>query len=249
MPIYMLQDEVYDFPPVNQSTNDGLLAIGGDLSPERLLVAYSSGIFPFYSEGEPILWWSPDPRMVLKPSDLKITKSLWKILESNKYSCSFDADFEGVINACASVPRTDDQAEEEDDKDEPSSWMSEDMIAAYCELHQLGFAHSVEVYQDNELVGGLYGVAIGKIFCAESMFHTKTDASKVALYNLCQFLTRNNFELIDAQQETAHMKRMGATPTPRKEFMKMLKGLVKEQSLVGNWGDGSAEMMRLTIGS
>ena len=245
MPVYMLKDEVYDFPPVSRSTKDGLLAIGGDLSPERLLVAYSSGIFPWYSEGEPILWWSLDPRMVLKPSDLKVTKSLWKVLESNKYSCSFDTDFEGVIRACASVPRTDDQAEEEDDQDEPSPWISEDMIVAYCDLHDLGIAHSVEVYQDNELVGGLYGVSIGKVFCAESMFHTKTDASKVALYNLCQFLIRNGIELIDAQQETANMRRMGAAPISRKEFIKTLKGLVKSPSLVGNWGDGSAEFTML----
>lgn len=243
----MLKDEVYDFPPVSQSTKDGLLAIGGDLSPERLLVAYSSGIFPWYTEGEPILWWSLDPRMVLKPADIKVTKSLWKTIESNKYSCSFDTDFEGVIRACATVPRTDDQIEEEEDKDEPSPWISEDMIAAYCDLHEMGFAHSVEVYQDNELVGGLYGVAIGKVFCAESMFHTKTDASKVALYNLCQFLIRNGFELIDAQQETGHMRRMGAVPIPRKAFMKMLKGLVKEMSLVGNWGNGSAELERLDL--
>ena len=249
MPIYMLQDEVLDFPPVSQSTKDGLLAIGGDLSPERLLVAYSSGIFPWYNEGEPILWWSLDPRMVMKPNDLKMTKSLWKTIESNKYSCSFDTDFEGVIRACATVPRTDDQIEEEEDKDEPSTWISEDMIAAYCELHDMGFAHSVEVYQDNELVGGLYGVSIGKIFCAESMFHTKAEASKVALYNLCQFMTRNNLELIDSQQETGHMKRMGASPIPRKEFMKLLKALVKNETLVGNWGDGSAEMMKLTIES
>ena len=243
----MLKDEMYDFPPVGQSTKDGLLAIGGDLSPERLLVAYSSGIFPWYSEGEPILWWSLDPRMVMKPSELKVTKSLWKTIESHKYSCSFDTDFEGVIRACATVPRIDDITEEEDDTDEPSPWISEDMIVAYCDLHNMGFAHSVEVYQDNELVGGLYGVAIGKVFCAESMFHTKTDASKVALYNLCQFLIRNGFELIDSQQETGHMKRMGAAPIPRKEFMKLLKGLVKQQSLVGNWGDGTAELMQLTI--
>ena len=243
----MLKDEVFDFPPVGQATKDGLLAIGGDLSPERLLVAYSSGIFPWYSEGEPILWWSLDPRMVMKPSDLKITKSLWKTIESHKFSCSFDTDFEGVIRACATVPRSDQQVvEEEEDADEPSTWISEDMIHAYCELHKLGFAHSVETYMDNELVGGLYGVSIGKIFCGESMFHTKSDASKVALYNLCQFLIRNGIELIDAQQETAHMRRMGAGPIPRKEFMKILKGLVKEQSLVGNWGDGTAELMQLT---
>ena len=244
----MLKDEVYDFPPVSQATKDGLLAIGGDLSPERLLVAYSSGIFPWYSEGEPILWWSLDPRMVMKPTDLKVTKSLWKTIESHKFSCSFDTDFEGVIRACATVPRADQQiVEEEEDADEPSTWISEDMIHAYCELHKLGFAHSVETYMDNELVGGLYGVAVGKVFCGESMFHTKSDASKVALYNLCQFLIRNGFELIDAQQETGHMKRMGAAPIPRKEFIKLLKGLVKQQSLVGNWGDGSAELMQLTF--
>lgn len=242
----MLQDEVLDFPPVSHSTSDGLLAIGGDLSPERLLVAYSSGIFPWFAEGEPILWWSLNPRMVMKPEDLKVTKSLWKVIESNKFSCSFDADFEGVIRACAMVPRTDLQ-EEDEDVDEPSPWISEDMIAAYCELHNLGFAHSVEVYQDNELVGGLYGVAIGKVFCAESMFHTKTDASKVALYNLCQFLTRNGIELIDSQQETAHMKRMGAVLVTRKEFIKTLKVLVNNETLVGNWGDGSAELRRLEV--
>ena len=248
MPVYMLKDEVYDFPPVSQSTKDGLLAIGGDLSPERLLVAYSSGIFPWYSEGEPILWWALDPRMVLRPEDIKVTKSLWKTIESNKYSCSFDADFEGVIRACATMPRTDDQAEEEEDQDEPSPWISEEMIAAYCDLNDLGIAHSVEVYQENELVGGLYGVSVGKVFCAESMFHTKADASKVALYNLCQFLTRNGIELIDAQQETAHMKRMGAAPITRREFMKKLKKLVNgQETLVGNWGDGSAELRKLTI--
>lgn len=248
MPVYMLKDEVYDFPPVSQSTKDGLLAIGGDLSPERLLVAYSSGIFPWYSEGEPILWWALDPRMVLRPEDIKVTKSLWKTIESNKYSCSFDADFEGVIRACATMPRTDDQAEEEEDQDEPSPWISEEMIAAYCDLNDLGIAHSVEVYQENELVGGLYGVSVGKVFCAKSMFHTKTDASKVALYNLCQFLTRNGIELIDAQQETAHMKRMGAAPITRREFMKKLKKLVHgQETLVGNWGDGTAELRKLTI--
>ena len=249
MPIYMLQDEVLDFPPVSQSSRDGLLAIGGDLSPERLLVAYSSGIFPWFAEGEPILWWSLDPRMVMKPTELKVTKSLWKTIESNKFSCSFDTDFEAVIRACATLPRTDDQAEEEEDKDEPSLWISEDMIAAYCELHRLGYAHSVEVYQDNELVGGLYGISVGKVFCAESMFHTKTDASKVALYNLCQFLTRNGIELIDSQQETAHMKRMGAYPIPRKEFMRTLKKLVNNETLVGNWGDGNAVFMKLQVRS
>ena len=246
MPIYMLQDEVYDFPPVNQATQDGLLAIGGDLSPERLLLAYSQGIFPWYNAGEPILWWSLDPRMVMKPTDMKVTKSLWKTIESNKFSCSFDADFESVIRSCATVRRDNNDGNSED-ADEPATWISEDMIHAYCELHELGFAHSVETYIENDLVGGLYGVSIGKVFCGESMFHTKTDASKVAFYYLCDFLKRNGFELIDAQQETGHLKRLGAAPIPRKEFIKTLKSLVKENSLVGNWGDGSAEWKKLVI--
>lgn len=242
----MLKDEVYDFPSVNQATPEGLLAIGGDLSPERLLVAYSHGIFPWYNEGEPILWWSLDPRMIMKPTDLKITKSLWKTIESNKFSCSFDADFESVIRSCATVRRNNSDEVDEDDG-EPDTWINEDMIHAYCTLHELGFAHSVETYLGNELVGGLYGVSIGKIFCGESMFHTKTDASKVALYYLCEFLKRNGFELIDAQQETGHLKRLGANPIPRKDFVRTLKNLVKYDSLVGNWGDGSAEWKKLII--
>ncbi|MDO5341040.1 MAG: leucyl/phenylalanyl-tRNA--protein transferase [Bacteroidia bacterium] len=246
MPIYMLKDEVYDFPPINQATQDGLLAIGGDLSPERLLLAYSQGIFPWYNAGEPILWWSLDPRMVMKPTDMKVTKSLWKTIESKKFSCSFDADFESVIRSCATVRRNNNDDNSED-ADEPATWISEDMIHAYCELHELGFAHSVETYIENDLVGGLYGVSIGKVFCGESMFHTKTDASKVAFYYLCDFLKRNGFELIDAQQETGHLKRLGAAPIPRREFIKKLKNLVKENSLVGNWGDGSAEWKKLVI--
>lgn len=222
----MLKDEVYDFPPVNQATEDGLLAIGGDLSPERLLIAYSQGIFPWCGEDEPILWWSPESRMVMRPSDMKVTKSLWKTIESNKFSCSFDADFENVIRACTS---------------------NEDIIHAYCELHELGFAHSVETYIENDLIGGLYGVSVGKVFCGESMFGDKADASKVAFYYLCEFLKRNGFELIDAQQETSELKRLGAAHVPRKDFIKTLKNLTKENSLVGNWGDGSAEWKRLVI--
>lgn len=247
MSICMLKDEVYDFPPVTQANQDGLLAVGGDLSPERLLIAYSQGIFPWFNEGEPILWWSLDPRMVMKPADIKVTKSLWKTIESNKFSCTFDSDFEGVIRACATVRRKDDEGNADEDNDQPDTWINEDMIHAYCELHELGFAHSVETYYGNELVGGLYGVSIGKVFCGESMFHTKTDASKVAFYHLCDFLKRNSFELIDAQQETGHLKRLGAAPIPRKDFIKALKNMVKENSLVGNWGDGSAEWKKLII--
>ncbi len=237
MPIYMLSDDIYDFPNVNQATQDGIIAIGGDLSPERLIIAYSSGIFPWYNEGEPILWWSLDPRMVMKPTEMKITKSLWKTIESNKFSCSFDTNFEKVIRLCAEVERP----------EQEGTWINEDMIAAYCALHELGFAHSVEAYQDNELAGGLYGIAIGHVFCGESMFHTRTDASKVAFYNLIQFLKRHNFELIDAQQDTNHLRRLGAYTIPRKDFIKILKRLVKYPSLVGNWGDGTAKLKEVII--
>lgn len=237
MPIYMLADDVYDFPPVSQANEDGIVAIGGDLSPERLIIAYSSGIFPWYSEGEPILWWSLNPRMVMEPSELKITKSLRKVIESNKFSCSIDADFDRVIRMCAIVERD----------NQEGTWINEDMIAAYKELHKLGFAHSVETYLENELVGGLYGISIGRVFCGESMFHTKTDASKIALYNLCDFLIKNNFDFIDVQQDTPHMRRMGAYPIPRKDFIKRLKQSIIHPSLVGNWGDGSAKLKDVII--
>ena len=237
MSIYLLADDVYDFPSANLANQDGLLAIGGDLSPERLIIAYSSGIFPWFNEGEPILWWSLDPRMVMKPTEMKVTSSLKKVIDSNRYSCSFDTNFDKVIEMCASVER----------KDQEGTWISEEMIAAYKELHRIGFAHSVETYYDNELVGGLYGVSIGSIFCGESMFHTKTDASKVALYHLCDFLTRNNFDLIDVQQDTPHFRRMGAYTIPRKDFLRLLKGYVKRPSLVGDWGDGNATWKEVVI--
>ena len=151
------------------------------------------------------------------------------------YADAIDVDF--GIEMCANVER----------KDQDGTWISEDMIAAYKELHRLGFAHSVETYCDNELIGGLYGVSIGSIFCGESMFHTKTDASKVALYNLCEFLIHNNFDIIDVQQDTPHFRRMGAYTIPRKDFLKLLKTYVKHPSLVGNWGDGSASWKEVVI--
>ena len=237
MSIYLLADDIFDFPSANLANKDGLLAIGGDLSPERLIIAYSSGIFPWYSEGEPILWWSLDPRMVMKPTDLKVTKSLRKTIDSNRYSCSIDTNFDKVIEMCANVER----------KDQDGTWICKDMIAAYKELHRIGFAHSVETYCDNELIGGLYGVSIGSVFCGESMFHTKTDASKVALNYLCEFLIKNNFDIIDVQQDTPHFRRMGAYTMPRKDFLKLLKGYVKHPSLVGNWGDGSATWKQVVI--
>lgn len=237
MPIYMLSDNVYDFPPIAQATDDGLLAIGGDLSTERMLIAYSSGIFPWYSEGEPILWWSPEQRMVMKPNEMKITQTLQKTLDSNKFSCSMDAGFGEVIKKCA----------EADQGKGGIRCITEDLIASYKDIYNIGFAHSVEVYEGNKMMGGLYGMAIGKIFCLEAMFQTKTNASKTAFYHLAQFLKANDFELIDMQQGSQLMKTMGAHFIPRKDFLKDLKVLTKNLSLVGNWGNGEAKLKELVI--
>ncbi|MDQ7055667.1 MAG: leucyl/phenylalanyl-tRNA--protein transferase [Persephonella sp.] len=167
--------------------------MGGDLSPERLIFAYSLGIFPWYSEGEPILWWSPDPRMVLFPQNLKVSRSLKKILKKNIFQIEFDTEFERVINMCASVKR----------KGQTGTWITPEMVEAYTQLHRLGFAHSVEVYKDGELVGGLYGVSLGGVFFGESMFHTVPDASKVAFVHLVERLKQWNFDMIDCQQLNA----------------------------------------------
>ncbi len=209
----------YTVPP------DFPLAFGGDLSPERLLFAYSLGIFPWYSEGEPIMWWSPDPRMVLFPNDLKISRSLKKVLKNKNFKVSFDKDFEAVIKMCASVKR----------KGQSGTWITPDMIEAYTHLHRLGYAHSVEVYLDGKLVGGLYGVSIGRTFFGESMFHTVSNASKVAFVHLVERLKRWDFDIIDCQQSTPHMARFGAVDISRKKFLDILRYSVEKPSIVGNW--------------
>ena len=213
MSIYLLADDVYDFPSANLATPDGLLAIGGDLSTERLIIAYSSGIFPWYNEDEPILWWSLDPRMVMKPTELKITKSLRKTIDSNKFSCSIDTNFDKVIEMCANVER----------KDQDGTWICSDMIAAYKELHRLGFAHSVETYYDNELVGGLYGVCVGKCFIGESMFSLVPSASKLALIVLAKYMQQHGGRFIDCQLETPHLKSMGGRFISYDQYMEILK--------------------------
>ena len=181
------------FPPLSKALKDpdGLLAAGGDLSPRRLLNAYQHGIFPWYSEGEPILWWSPDPRCVLFPDKLKVSRSLRKTLNKKLFEVRMDTAFAEVMSACAE-PRP----------DQSGTWITFDMFQAYVQMHELGYAHSVECWQDGELVGGLYGMAIGKVFFGESMFSRVSDASKVALYHLCQHLKTHGFELIDSQVHT-----------------------------------------------
>lgn len=211
MPVFQLPDEPV-FPLPDLADPDGLLAIGGDLSPQRLIQAYAAGIFPWYSEGSPILWWSPDPRLVLFPGEFKRHKNLRRLVHSNKFSITMDKDFAAVVEACSKVER----------KGQDGTWITREMQEAYIRLFELGFAHSVECRLDGKLAGGLYGVSLGKIFFGESMFHYVADASKVALWHLVDFLLENDFKLIDAQQDTPHLRSLGARLIPRKEFLKIL---------------------------
>ena len=206
-----------DFPPPESALTEpnGLLAAGGDLSPQRLIAAYVQGIFPWYAPGEPILWWSPDPRMVLFPAEFKVSQSLRKTLRLGQYEVRFDSAFREVMQACA-APR----------EGANGTWIHEEMIAAYCELHRLGYAHSVETWMDGELVGGLYGMALGRMFYGESMFSRKTDASKIALAHLSVQLARWNFGMIDCQMKTPHLASLGAREIPRKEFITRLQDLI-----------------------
>ena len=214
------------FPPASEALVEpnGLLAVGGDLSVERILAAYRGGIYPWFSPGEPILWWSPDPRLVLKPEEIHITRSFSKILRNRPYEVRFDTSFETVMRACAE-PR------------EPGggTWISEEMIAAYVALHQAGYAHSVETWVDNQLVGGLYGMAIGRMFFGESMFSRAADASKIALTYLCEVLNKHGYPLVDCQMHTPHLARMGAVLMPRNAFCAEVERLVAETPMIGKW--------------
>jgi len=214
------------FPPLESARREpnGLLAVGGDLSPRRLLEAYRRGIFPWFSEGDPILWWSPDPRMVLFPEELKISRSLAKALRNRPYEISFDRDFEGVIRACA-APR----------EGQPGTWITPDMRSAYARLHQLGYAHSVEVRVDGELAGGLYGVALGAAFFGESMFARVRDASKIALVHLVGRLRAEGYGMIDCQMRTGHLASLGAREIPRAQFARRLRELVDYARAPGSW--------------
>jgi leucyl/phenylalanyl-tRNA--protein transferase len=214
------------FPPVERALEEpnGLLAAGGDLSSQRLLEAYRHGIFPWYSEGQPLLWWSPDPRMVLLPEELRISRSLAKRLRRRDYTLSADARFGEVIRACA-APRPGQQG----------TWITREMIAAYTRLHRAGYAHSVEVWIGGELAGGLYGVALGHAFFGESMFTRASDASKIALVALVRQLARWGYGLIDCQMATTHLARFGARTIPRVEFMRRLAELVNYPQPAKPW--------------
>ncbi|BDS11901.1 leucyl/phenylalanyl-tRNA--protein transferase [Aureispira anguillae] len=215
------------FPHPKYASVEGLLAVGGDLSPQRILFAYEHGIFPWYNEGEPILWWSPDPRFVLRPAEIKVSKSMRKILRKGIFNITFDQAFEQVIYACSSIPRN----------GQTGTWLTAEMQTAYLLLHQMGFAHSVEVWQEEELVGGLYGLSLGKCFFGESMFAQVSNASKAALIHLAQTLERRGFNMIDCQAETKHLATMGAKFISRDAFSAYLAQNKKEKTLRGNWSE------------
>lgn len=210
MPLSILTSELF-FPPVSEAEPDGLLAVGGDLSPERILLAYRSGIFPWYDE-EPILWWSPDPRFVLFPAELKISKSMRPLLNRQKFRFSVDEDFQLVMKNCQQIPRV----------FQSGTWINKDMIQAYTSLHRMGYAHSAEAWLEDKLVGGLYGVKIGRVFFGESMFSHMSNASKFAFIKLVQQLEDDGVVLIDCQVYTEHLESLGARMISREEFMEII---------------------------
>ncbi len=224
MPVFRLSEALV-FPPAHLARKDGLLAVGGDLSPRRLVLAYQNGIFPWFSRGEPLLWWSPDPRMVLFPRHINISRSLGKCIRKHRFAITMDHNFNAVITACARC-RTD-RGEE--------TWLVDGMIPAYTCLHEMGIAHSVEAWQDGRLVGGLYGVSLGRIFFGESMFSLVSNSSKVALAALCRHLSLLEFDLIDCQVATHHLLSMGAQEIPRSLFLQKLTGSLNKKPVNGPW--------------
>ncbi len=224
MAVYRLDDRLV-FPPPEHADDSGLLAVGGDLRVERLLLGYSVGIFPWYSEGTPILWHSPDPRMVMAPGDLHVSRTLRKVIARQTYRVTFDQAFEQVIDACAEAPR----------EGQDGTWITDEMRDAYVELHRRGYAHSAEAWKDDVLVGGLYGVSLGRIFFGESMFARAPDASKVAFVTLIRWLESWDVELVDCQVHTDHLERLGATEWPRKNFLRALRHALNQPSRLGPW--------------
>lgn len=213
------------FPDAEMADENGLLAVGGKLEPEYLISAYASGIFPWFGEGDPILWWSPNPRLVLFPDNFKVSKSLKKLIQGNQFSIKIDCDFKSVITNCSKSPRP----------GQDGTWITKEMIKAYNKLHKIGIAHSFEIYQQNKLAGGLYGVSLGRAFFGESMFFTVANASKIALYYLVEWCKKNEFHFIDAQQPTEHLKSLGAIEMERKKFLEILAKSLEYKTLQGKW--------------
>lgn len=227
MAIYRLPDTGIAFPDPTEAEPDGLLAVGGRLTPHRLVAAYSLGLFPWYHEDTPPLWWTPDPRCVLLPEEFHMPRSLARVIKSGRFTISYDTAFPEVIEACA-APRG----------GRSGTWLLPEMIEAYVNLNTMGIAHSVEAWHDGELAGGLYGVALGSVFFGESMFFRQPNASKAAFANLVQDLRENQFSLIDCQQVTSNLLRFGAKPMPRAEFMDMLAKGLDAPMHRGSWENG-----------
>jgi len=225
MTIYRLIEDLI-FPAPDDAEPDGLLAVGGDLSTRRLLLAYSMGIFPWYADGQPILWWSPDPRLVLELKEFHISRRLRQTLRRGTFQVTFDQDFGGVIRACAAVERP----------GQDGTWITAAMEQAYIELHELGFAHSVESWIEDELVGGIYGVSLGRAFFGESMFSRASNASKVALATLVERLSAWDFHFLDAQVTTPHMLSLGAKEISRSMFLANLEQALQPSTRRGSWG-------------
>ena len=225
MPIFWLPKEI-QFPNPELADEEGVLALGGDLKMERLLEAYRNGIFPWYAENEPIIWWSPDPRFVLYPDKLKISKSMRQVLNRKIFNITFDQDFESVIRNCRQIKR----------KGQWGTWITREVLTAYCQLHNEGYAHSVEVWREGNLVGGLYGVSLGKCFFGESMFSRESNASKAGFIALAKKLKQLGFHLIDCQVYTKHLESLGAEHISRKRFLAQLEGGLKFPTMKGNWG-------------
>jgi leucyl/phenylalanyl-tRNA---protein transferase len=224
VPVFRLDDRLV-FPPAELADANGLLAVGGDLRPERLLLAYSRGIFPWYGEGLPILWHSPDPRFVLTASELQVSRSLRKAIRKQPYRIRYDTAFREVITACRDVPRP----------GQEGTWITDEMVEAYCVLHRLGFAHSAEAWDGDQLVGGLYGVSLGGAYFGESMFASAPDASKIAFVHLIESLRDRDIELIDCQVYTDHLARFGATDWPRQRFLDALAVAMEQPTRRGSW--------------
>ena len=230
MPVYQLSEDLV-FPSPHLASKEGLLAVGGDLTCNRLLLAYSLGIFPWYSEGEPILWWSPDPRLVLYPHELKVSRSLDKVINKDRFRVTVDCAFERVIKDCARVRL----------ENREGTWIVDEMVKAYCRLHESGFAHSIEAWAGERLAGGLYGVSLGKCFFGESMFTRVSNASKVAFVVLVNHLKSQGFAMIDCQIATGHLTRFGAREISRARYLDELDQALKATTLKGKWSFGPPE--------
>jgi leucyl/phenylalanyl-tRNA--protein transferase len=228
MPIFRLADDL-SFPPAELASKSGILAVGGDLSPERLILAYENGIFPWYSDGEPILWWSPDPRFVLFPDEIYVSRSMRQVLKKGVFTITYDQRFREVVENCRQSRR-----------DKGGSWITDEMLEAYCRLHDLGYAHSVETWTEGTLAGGLYGVSLGRCFFGESMFTKMSNASKAGFITLVSILRELHFAVIDCQVYTDHLLSLGARMISRRMYLDLLATHVYRPVLRGNWGEMDA---------